>query len=113
MKTAFIVFLLIGASSCVDFKCYSSIDYASKGAEELCSQANTNQNLCDSLKIYGKNVCKFTKSESDICKPLGESLQIFARILYLECNGLDEKVCRTKESCKWTFKDPLLGKFAN
>ena len=107
MKTAFIVFLLVGASSCVDFKCYSNIDYAAKGAEEFCSQANANQNLCESLKIYGKNVCQIAKSPSDICKPLGDTIRTFARIPYPDCNGLDEKICRTKESCKWTFKDPL------
>lgn len=109
----FVAFLLAGTSGCVDFKCYSSINYATKGAEEFCNQANANQNLCESLKIYGKNVCGFAKSPSEICKPLGDTLQTFARILYPDCNGLDEKICRTKESCKWTFKDPLLGKFAD
>ncbi len=113
MKTAFIVFLLVGASGCVDFKCYSNIAYARKAAEEFCSQANANQNLCESLKIYGKNVCKFAKSPSDKCKSLGDTLQTFARILYPDCNGLDEKICRSKESCGWTFKNPLLGKYAD
>lgn len=107
------LFLAIGSSSCVELKCYSNQDYAIEGAKEFCNQAHDKKELCESLKIYGKNICIYEKYTKDACRPLGDTVQTFARILYPDCQNLDEKICRTRKSCKWTFSDPLLGTFGD
>lgn len=113
MKTIFILFLFLGAGSCVEFKCYSDQDYAINGAKEFCNQGNGKKELCESLKIYDKNICSFEKYTKDACRPLGDSIDIFARIPFPDCMDLDKKTCKEKDFCRWTFKDPIGMKFSD
>lgn len=96
----------------MEFGCFSSVGYAVKQANKFCSQANGNKKLCESLKFEG-NVCGFTKDTSNECLPLGYGIETFIRIPYNDCKSLDEKVCRTRESCDWTFKDSIQMKFGD
>ncbi len=113
MKTILLLITLLLLNGCVEFACYSNADYAVKEAQEFCKRADGNKNHCESLKIFGKNICSFGKYTENACRPLGDSIDTFVRILSPDCNHLEKKICREKPSCKWTFNDPLGQKYSD
>ena len=110
IKVAAVIYILLWSSGCVEFRCYSNLDYAIEAARAFCDQAKDNKTLCESLKILDKNICSFSKKSSK-CNPLGHSIKMFARISYPDCKELDETKCRAEKVCKWTFDDPNFMNF--
>jgi hypothetical protein len=99
-------------SGCVEFDCYSNIDYAIEQANTFCSKGDGDTKICESLKIDGA-ICRISKTHNNACMALGYGIQTFIRIPYSDCRGLNENICKSKKSCEWNFKDPLKLKFGD
>lgn len=111
LKALYAVLLLVEASSCVELSCYSNLDFAKMQGDKFCSQGSGNRDQCESLIIFDKKVCKYQEKDNHTCEIWGQGIEVFARIPSNECRKLDQKICRTKKSCEWTFNDPVEMRF--
>jgi hypothetical protein len=111
MKSTYMVLLMI-VSGCVEFDCYSSLSYAKEQANNFCMTGKSDKELCESLKFEGKEkVCGISKNDNNACMATGFGIETFIRIPQYECKGLNEKMCKSKKSCDWNFKDYVGAKF--
>ncbi|MCA9507906.1 MAG: hypothetical protein KC505_05745 [Myxococcales bacterium] len=100
-----ILILIISLGGCVEHKCYPKQDEGIKQAENFCKQLKTDKDLCNKIKIYEKNICSFIE-EKNICRPIGENVNTFLRIPFVDCNNQPREQCNAIPNCEWTFMDP-------
>jgi hypothetical protein len=111
MKIIFFLVIVPCLSGCVKFNCYSSINYAKEQGDKYCRKANNDRDLCKSLEIAGKKVCRVSNDNPIDCLVSGYGKEMFIRIYYNECVNLDEQTCNLNKACDFTFKNPLDMRF--
>ena len=111
MKAIYVASLMLGVSGCVEFSCYSNLDHAKHQGNKFCAQGNGNKQLCESLAIADKNVCRLSIETPSNCVVSGYGIETFVRIPHYECAKLKEEACQSTQSCAWTFKNPVEMRF--
>jgi hypothetical protein len=108
MKAFFFVCLVLSLSGCVEYKCYSSPEWAIKQGDEFCSQAGNDVDKCLSLIIAETNVCVPNKYKDDKCVASRAGISLFIRIPYQECIEINKREsCLENKACDYRFKNPL------
>ena len=111
--TKAVIFCIFGVallSSCQELDCFSNEEYAIKQAEQLCAQANGNQAICESLKIYDKSLCAFSQDQKKVCMATNKGIRTAILIPYFKCNQLQKDQCVKDKECQYTIidGDPLI-----